>query len=117
VPAAQYWGPTLLELRAHRALPCGSGGGASGGATVVTTDATDLRTLEPPLVESSTGDDAAIPGAAAKHCPLAAGDGRALAGIMWLGVALMVVIFAQTVYYIGWETSYSGRFWCDVAGR
>lgn len=34
-----------------------------------------------------------------------------------IGVALAVVIFAETVYSIFFETDYSGRFFCDVVAR
>ena len=74
------------------------------------------RTLAPPLVESADDDAAAAGGGAARR-PLAAGDGRALTWIMVLGIVLMVVIFAQAIYCVVRETDYSGRFWCDVAGR
>jgi hypothetical protein len=34
------------------------------------------------------------------------------------GATLTVIIFVETVYSVGWLTSYSsGSFWCDVVGR
>ena len=44
------------------------------------------------------------------------GTNAALVIVVMLGVGLTVLIAAEAVYTIGWQTSYRGNFWCDVAG-
>ena len=44
------------------------------------------------------------------------GTSAALVAVVLLGIGLMVLIAAEAVYTIGWQTSYRGNFWCDVAG-